>query len=350
MDSGKRNIVFLYTEMAGYFLACLEALADQLDGDILVFHWPVNKEAPFEFQKVPKTRFVDRQTVTDDQILAQIERFQPSIIVSSGWMDKGYMNVLKRFDKVQHRVVALDNHWRGGLRQQAARIASPFVLKQRFNCAWVPGTPQRTFARKLGFDKILDGFYCADTSIYQSYYKEYSNKKATAMPKRFLYVGRYVEHKGIFEMWEAFKNVSDNFKEWELWCVGTGDQYDKRTEHPRIRHFGFKQPHELGALIEQTSVFIMPSKFEPWGVVAQEFAAAGMVLALSDQVGAGTKFLDEGVNGRAFKAGSVSELQNVMMDMMKRSQTELVEMADASARIGASHSPYQWAETLLSLY
>ena len=45
----KKRIVFLYTEIATYFLACIEKLAQQPNVDITVIRWPLNKEAPFDF-------------------------------------------------------------------------------------------------------------------------------------------------------------------------------------------------------------------------------------------------------------------------------------------------------------
>ena len=42
------NIVFLYTELAGYVLTCLEALGTKNNIRLTVVHWPVKSEAPFE--------------------------------------------------------------------------------------------------------------------------------------------------------------------------------------------------------------------------------------------------------------------------------------------------------------
>ena len=41
------KIVFLYSEIAGYFLACVKALSKE--ADVMVVRRRVNKEAPFEF-------------------------------------------------------------------------------------------------------------------------------------------------------------------------------------------------------------------------------------------------------------------------------------------------------------
>ena len=48
--SPKPKIVFLYSEVAGYFLACAKELANS--AEVLIVRWPVNSEAPFQFEDI----------------------------------------------------------------------------------------------------------------------------------------------------------------------------------------------------------------------------------------------------------------------------------------------------------
>ena len=68
----KKRIVFLYTEIATYFLACIEKLALQPNVEITVIRWPLNKEAPFNFSFSPSIAFYTRNDFTAD------EKSQPS--------------------------------------------------------------------------------------------------------------------------------------------------------------------------------------------------------------------------------------------------------------------------------
>ncbi len=174
-------------------------------------------------------------------------------------MDKDYLAVVKRFNKSIPTIIALDNHWRGDLKQIIAATISPFWLKRIFSHAWVPGNPQKEFAKKLGFSDshIKTGFYSADVNFFQTVYDQNKERKENKFPHVFLYVGRYVEHKGIFDMWEAFLELQKEMpNDWELWCLGTGDQYDLRVNHTKIRHFGFVQPADMGSIChEQVFIF-----------------------------------------------------------------------------------------------
>jgi glycosyltransferase involved in cell wall biosynthesis len=132
--------------------------------------------------------------------------------------------------------------------------------------------------------------------------------------------------------------------DWELWCLGTGDL--KPVEHPKIKHFGFVQPLELNQFIKESGVFVLPSRFEPWGVVVHEFAAAGFPLLLSDAVGAKEQFLKIGQNGFSFKENSVSQLKSALTKYIQLSNQDLVKMAQVSNELSKSITPETWVKTI----
>ena len=78
-------------------------------------------------------------------------------------------------------------------------------------------------------------------------------------------------------------------------------------------HFpGFRNQTELPALYDLCDVFVLPSVFEPWGLVVNEVMNAGKPVIVSDQVGAGADLVKPGVNGGIFKAGDADDLQRVL--------------------------------------
>lgn len=344
----KRSIVFLYSELAGYFLSCVRVLRKQYSGEIHVIHWPVNPEAPFKFEFPEGVEFRDKNTLKDlDQY---VQKASPEVIISAGWMDKAYVNICKQFKGKCPTIVTMDNHWTGDLKQRIACAVSKFVLRNKFSHIWVPGKPQKVFAEKLGFKNILLNYYCADVPRFDRYYQEYSPNKKVNMPRRFLYVGRYMAHKGIYEMWKAFIAANAQATEkWELWCLGTGDEYDQRVEADGIKHFGFVQPEDLGSYLEQTSVFILPSRFEPWGVVVHEYAVSGFPMICADAVGAATAFVKNGENGFIYEAGNTKALENCFKRVMALDDESLQAMSEKSRELGLSLTPDIWAGELLKV-
>src|SRR6185312_3146382 len=145
------NIVFLYTEIAPYFLACCNKLAEDYNASIHVIRYPVNNEAPFVFSPEQKINLYNRKDYPYNSLVNLIEKLNPSIIVCSGWVDKDYLRVCKKYRKKIPTVLALDTHWSGSLKQHLASFLSQFVLKNKFSHAWVPGSIQKKYAKKLGF-------------------------------------------------------------------------------------------------------------------------------------------------------------------------------------------------------
>ncbi|MGZ4099126.1 MAG: glycosyltransferase family 4 protein, partial [Bacteroidia bacterium] len=267
------NFLFLYTELADYFINCCKILSAH--GTVHIIRWPVNKEAPFQFEFPEGIKVYDKDNYKRNQLSQLIQEINPDIIICSGWIDKDYLNIVKSYYKKIPTVLACDTHWTGTLRQHIASLLSPFFLKNRFSHAWVPGEPQYNYVKKLGFStgNIYKGFYCCDLEKFNSNYSKSALLKNT-IPHKFLYVGRYYEFKGITDLWEAFIQLQEETpNDWELWCLGTGSVIPR--EHPKIKHFGFVQPKELGPILDQSGVFVLPSRFEPWGVVVQEYSAAG---------------------------------------------------------------------------
>jgi len=343
------KVLFLYTELADYFLKCCEELARSCE--VHIVRWPVNKEAPFKFTYSDRITVYDKNDYGFQELEKLVATINPDVIICSGWIDKEYLKITKRYFKKIPTVLTCDTHWRGSLKQYLAVVLSRVFLLSTFSHAWVPGAPQTAYVRRLGFKsvKISQGFYSCDLPKFNAVYEAQRKIKQNNFPKRFLYVGRYYEFKGINDLWQAFIELqSEAPNDWELWCLGAGDL--KPAEHPKIKHFGFVQPKDLEPLLEQTGVFILPSRFEPWGVVVQEYAAAGFPMLISDAVGAKEAFVKDGKNGFVFPPKNVPQLKKELKKIMDLSSKELILMSEQSHRLAQKISPTKWANTVLAIY
>lgn len=75
-----------------------------------------------------------------------------------------------------------------------------------------------------------------------------------------------------------------------------------------VKFLGFRNQTELPALYDLCDVFVLPSRFEPWGLVVNEVMNAGRPVIVSDQVGCGPDLVKPGENGAVFRAGDVDDL------------------------------------------
>ena len=349
MSKQHMTVLFLYTELADYFLKCCAELSET--ANVHIVRWPVNKEAPFRFEIPESVRIYDKNDHSFEQLQELLFNIKPDVIVCSGWVDKDYLKLVKPYFKEIPTVLACDTQWKGSARQYLATILSRFFLLNTFSHGWVPGKSQATYLQKLGFkrNRIKENFYCCDLKKFNTIYDAQRGQKSVGFPKRFLYVGRYYDFKGITDLWEAFIQLQqEEPNDWELWCLGTGSIAPE--EHPRIKHFGFVQPADLEPILEKSGVFVLPSRFEPWGVVVQEYAASGFPMLLSTAVGARDTFLEEGANGFSFAPSNSGALKAQLKKIIKLPAKDLILMSGKSHALAQKISPEKWARTLKEIY
>lgn len=334
--------LFLTSRMSDYMLNALTAWQRGSGVELHVVCSGVDAgEAPFEFSRTDANiTFHSRETLQDSDLVYLVQTLQPQLIICSGWADKGYLQAVRSRGRATRAVMTMDNQWLGTWRQRIGRIWAQFTIAKVFDFIWVPGERQRQFAQKLGFPaaRIREGYYVANdrnfTPIRESIVGE--------PMKRLVFVGRYVEVKGLRELWQGFidyHNQTDS--DLELLCIGTGPLQAERPKHPRIRHLGFVQPKDFARLLQGGGIFILPSKFEPWGVVVQEFALAGFPLILTSNVGAADFFLGDD-NGILLPDVSKDSLIKVMALIDALSDRDLAAMSQASRARAEQMTVVDW--------
>lgn len=344
------RVLILYEELSGYFISCVNTFAEKSNAEVHLFRKEINDVAPFDFQPSSKVHIYSRSEYDSKKLLQIVEAIKPDAVLCGGWIYKPYMYVARVCRKSIPVILAFDNKWENTLKQNILAIFGRYYLKKHFSCCWVPGKKQAKFANRIGYaDKDIHlGVYSADFVMFNNYYKNAIGDKRNRFPKRFIFSGRYTSAKCIDLLWKAFSELqAENPRDWELWCLGKGDL--PAFAHPLIKHFGFVQPKDMQRFITETGVFILPSQFEPWGVVVHEFAIAGFPLVCSTDVGAAELFLREGENGFIFNANNIYELKNAMNKIMSLSDKQLFEMGERSVELALQITPDSWSQTLISI-
>jgi glycosyltransferase involved in cell wall biosynthesis len=352
MQHQKKNILFLYLEPAGYVEACLQRTAEKYPLSLHVVKYPLDPNAPFKFSNLSDVTYYDRSKYDDEKLLHLTESLQPQLIFCNGWVDKGYVKIAKKYAGKIPTVLAFDNIWKGKLKQHLATVTAPFVLPKIYSNCWVPGQPQVEYAQKLGFKRqnIETGMYSANFELFNAAYQKLMPVKENNFPHRIIFVGRYIDIKGIKELWEAFTQLHHEMpNDWELWCLGKGPLEQHFPTHPKIKNIGFVQPSEMEPYLAQTGVFVLPTYDEHWGVVVHEYAIAGYPLILSTKAPAGTAFLRDGINGFYHQPKDVSSLKNVLKKIIQLPDQKLIEMGKESHRLSSAITPDTWADTIWKL-
>jgi glycosyltransferase involved in cell wall biosynthesis len=349
----KPKVTVLWSCLSGYFNICLQQLSENVDSLIVVKRDVNQQEAPFaedQFSWLSEQYSYETQF---SQAIVAIQAQEPDILLVSGWYNRDYRSLCKAFKKTNTLVIGTcDNPWRGTLRQYAAGVMSSFLVRRYFDRIWVPGSHSEKFVRYLGFrpEEIMTGLYTCGTSIFEDVYLQ-RQMKAQFSPA-FLFVGRYVEQKGLITLLDAYRKYRANTDKipWELWLIGSGPLNDIITSIEGVRNWGFTQPDQLPEIFSQVGAFILPSDREAWGVVIHEAATSGLPIICTNTCGSAPELVHNEENGYVIPPKNPTALAIVMSAIANSSSERLNTMSAQSNCLSQAYSPQKWVETLMDAY
>ncbi len=166
-----------------------------------------------------------------------------------------------------------------------------------------------------------------------------------------LCIARFSEEKNLLFLIQAFKKSKISQK-YILHLVGDGNLYPeilKQTENQsNITIQLWASYNVLPVLYQQANIFILPSTFEPWGLVVNEAMAAGLPIIASTQCGCVPDLIDS-TNGFLFDAFNENELVSLLNYVSDIELDTLYEMGKNSQKIIANFTTGIWAKNLLEL-
>jgi glycosyltransferase involved in cell wall biosynthesis len=105
----------------------------------------------------------------------------------------------------------------------------------------------------------------------------------------------------------------------------------------RVRFLGFMNQSQLPSVYRASDLFVLPSEYEPFGVVVNEAMLCGCAVAVSDRVGAGPDLVRP-ENGFVFPCGDVAALAALLRSAMGNKEL-LQRMGEASQSRMKTWSP-----------
>lgn len=347
-DTGRDGlrIAVLHSRLSPHMAACFRTLCARYGVELLVVRIPPAENAPFDdrhFGWIDQLH--DRDSLSVADMMRMLESFSPDAVFMSGWFDRGYLSVARAMRERNVLVVAgSDEQWTGSWRQQGARVIAPWYLHSAIDVLWVAGERQRQFARRLGFRgaRCWEGVYACD-------WERFAARRTGPLPRAFLFVGRYIRRKGLDLLVDAYAAHRERVDDpWPLLCAGSGEQEVLLDGQEGIDNRGFVQPDVLPGLMEAAGAFVLPSREEPWGVVVEEAAAAGLPLICSEACGAAVHLLQDSYNGYLVQSKSADHLAHRMVTMSMLADEKRARMGARSHELSKQYTPTRWAETLIS--
>jgi glycosyltransferase involved in cell wall biosynthesis len=289
-------------------------------------------------------RLLNEEERENGQFIERIVAEQaPDVLVLCGWFHRPYRQ-LAFADGVRDTrlVMAMDTPWQGTWKQHVA----PWLLWRyirRMDHVVVTGERCWQYARRLGVpaEDITRGVYGVD---YASLSQISRGGTESDWPRRFLFVGRYEEEKGVDVLVEAYQRYRGQVDApWPLMCCGKGPLGRRLDETPGIKNKGFVQPSDMETVWGQAGAFVLPSRFDPWPLALVEAASSGLPIVCSDACGSAVEVVRHEYNGLKVPTASVDALAAALR-RVHLGYGQLPKWGQRSRQFAAPYSAEQWGD------
>ncbi len=335
------------------------------ENDPTLRQWRVYKdEIRFDYEVLPswRQRFGRYNVLVNWGVRSALNRVKPDVVLCGGY------NYLASWAAAYwartHRVplVLWSESTAFDLRQRYRVVE---FMKTRFLqlCTGfvVPGASSLNYLKDLGIgeQRIFTAPNAVDTSLFSKFAEvarrdESQVRSRHHLPERyFLYVGRLVKAKGVFDLLDAYSQLKAELRgKVGLVFVGDGSDRDELMERASkidpgtVQFLGFMHREELPAIYALADGLIFPTRSDPWGLVVNEAMACGLPVIATNVAGCALDLVSNDWNGFVISPGDVSQLALAMEKLATNSGLR-VEMGRRSREQIDAYSPAAWAEGMV---
>lgn len=213
-------------------------------------------------------------------------------ILKIGWEHNYHQNDKRYIKKVVSSVKELDYFIL--VSEELREFYSDQLKKEKVKCVYIPNA----------IDKISD-------------------RLSDLKSNNLISVGRISPEKGYLDLIEVFNLVSKNNDNLKLNIVGDGLQFDdvkKRINelklNDKIIMHGFKNRDEVNKLLSESSLYLMCSYTESFGIVLLEAFAYGIPCIAFDSASGAKEVIENGKNGYLIESRNKQEMADKIMELM----------------------------------
>lgn len=157
------------------------------------------------------------------------------------------------------------------------------------------------------------------------------------------YCGRLEWEKGVHTLVDAIPRLRRRFPSLRVVIAGRGGAARDLEEQARARRVsssveftGWLPERELHALMAAADALVVPSLYEPFGLVALEGAALGAPLVVARSGGL-VEFVEDGATGRTFATGDAADLARAVTECLDDAAASRAWADEARRRVRDDH-------------
>jgi glycosyltransferase involved in cell wall biosynthesis len=343
----------LLTEIpAPYRTPLFNALAQRLSLRVLFladqdprrgYYQQLREERRFDYRTLQgrELRFGGRWFVLSRHVLRELRQFRPDAVAVGGWNQPAFWLALLHCRITRTPLLVwIESTSRDARSESRVLSLARRAMVRGASGAYVPGRASAEYARSLGVDLVVTAPNAIDAHVFDRAAIDRRGRRSCT----FLYVGRLDPEKGLDTLLEAFADVNG-----QLVLVGSG-RHEARLRAlapPGVRFAGSLDREGVVDEYARADVLVLPSRSEPWGMVLNEAAQAGLPLVATEEAGAAWDLVEEGGNGFRVPAGDAAALRGALQRLA--GDPELRERLGVRSRaLARRFTPEAWAEGVAS--
>ena len=286
------------------------------------------------------------------QLQALLGEVQPQVIVSVGWADQAYQQLLVLAQQRRIPVVLVSDSRQRDEPRNAGKEWLKRQLLRGYSAAMVAGQESRAYLGELWFPPaaIFQPWDVVDNDFFE----QAASRSAPRHPT-FLCVSRLVAKKNHQGLLDAYAGYQQQGGSWGLQLVGGGFLEDalrtliEALPNPeRVQLLPFCQLEELGRLYGQASAFVLASSTDQWGLVVNEAMAAGLPCLVSSACGCALDLIEHNHTGWCFDSGSTLALTELMHTVERQPPDQRTAMVASARQRLEAFTPQAFAQGLLA--
>ena len=161
--------------------------------------------------------------------------------------------------------------------------------------------------------------------------EEMPKVKNNLTKKRFISVGRLAKEKGFLDLLEIFKEIHLKDQEWTLDIIGDGKErkslenyIEKNKLSSWVTLHGYQDSNYIHKMLNQSSLYIMTSYTESFGIVLLEAMSHGIPCIAFDSAEGAREIITSGRDGYLIrnrnKNAMIKKIRDLMKDEEKRKE------------------------------
>ena len=150
-------------------------------------------------------------------------------------------------------------------------------------------------------------------------------KKVSSLEtKRIVSVGRLSPEKGYMDLLKVFSVIANKYPTWHLDIIGDGVEKERLEKfinnhelNERVTLHGFQNKDYIDKILHDSSIYVMTSYTESFGIVLLEAMSHGLPCIAFDSAEGARELINSGMNGYLIKNRSYAAMIKKIEDLMK---------------------------------